>query len=319
MRLLLMSGLLALLAPAPPAVQEWTSPRTSWGDPSLEGVWLSVNRDGVPFQRPEDDVDDSILLELVESGVIERVVRRDRFPLSALQGELVREERRNTLAAWRVTGAWRGSLVVEPPDGRLPPLTPAAEARAATAWRTSDSGGPWTRAADFGPVERCLSRGIIGSMVPSLDYHGVQIVQAPGAIVIRHEAMHDARIIPVDGRAPIGAAIRGYMGDSRGRWDEDILVVETTRFNGKTGARAHGNELPTSEQLRLTEYFIRMDADTLLYDVTVDDPGTWVSPWRMVFPLTRSDTYAMTEYACHEGNYAIRNILSATRARQSAR
>jgi hypothetical protein len=319
MRAFLVLSVLVVLAAGSFGAQDGVSPRTAWGDPSLEGTWLAVNPEGIPFQRPDEMSDDSILLELVESGVIERVVRRDRFPLSALQGELVREERRNTLAAWRITGDWRGSLVVDPADGRLPSLTPAAEARVAAAWRTSDSGGPWRQAADFGPAERCISRGVIGSMVPSLDYHGLQIVQAPGVVAIRHEAMHETRIIRVDEHALPGDGIRGYMGSARGQWREDLLVVETSHFNGRTGARAHGNELPMSPALRLVEHFTLLDANTLLYDVTVDDPGTWVAPWRMVIPLKRSESYRLSEYACHEGNRAIRNILSAMRGREAGR
>jgi hypothetical protein len=291
---------------------------TPWGDPSFEGTWLSINTDRVPFQRPQDE-DDSVLHELVEAGVIERVVRRDRFPLSPFQAELVGEVRQNTLAAWRGSGWWRGSLVVDPPDGRLPPLTAAGRDRAATAWRTSDSVGPWNRAADLGPVERCVSRGVLGSMIPSLDYHGMEIVQAPGLVAIRHEALHETRVIWLDGRPHASEPIRGYLGDSRGHWDEGVLVVETRNLNGKTGARGHGNELPASERLRLIERFTRTDAHTLLYEVTVDDPGTWTAPWKMSFPLTRAHGYILSEFACHEGNYAIRNILSAARALDASR
>jgi hypothetical protein len=138
-------------------------------------------------------------------------------------------------------------------------------------------------------------------------------------VVLRHETMHDTRIVWLDGRAPLDPAIRGYVGHSLGRFDGDVLVVETTGFNGRTGARAHGNEMPTSEALRLTEYFTRMNDETLLYDVTVTDPDTWIAPWRMVFPLSRRDSYVLAEYACHEGNRAIRNILSVHRARDAAR
>jgi hypothetical protein len=154
---------------------------------------------------------------------------------------------------------------------------------------------------------------VIGSFVPSLDYHGTEIHQAPGVVVIRHETMHEARIVWTDGRPVLGEAVRGYMGDSRGHWDGETLVIETANANGRTGARAHGNEQPVSDRLRLTERLTRLDPETLLYEVTVDDPGTWVAPWRLAFPLTRADGYELSEYACHEGNYAVRNILSAAR------
>jgi hypothetical protein len=204
--------------------------------------------------------------------------------------------------------------VVDPEDGRLPALTDEGRARGEGGWKTSDGDGPWTSAADLGPVDRCISRGVIGSIVPSLDDHGLEILQAPGVVVLRHETMHEARIVWTDGRPAVGAAIRGYMGDSRGRWDGETLVIETANANGRVGARAHGNEVPVSDQLRLTERLTRIDQETLLYEVTVDDPGTWVAPWRLALPLTRADGYELSEYACHEGNYAVRNILSAARA-----
>ena len=137
----------------------------------------------------------------------------------------------------------------------------------------------------------------------------------PGFLVIRHEMIHETRIIPLDGRPHLSPAIRSYMGDSRGRWEGRTLVVETTNFNGRTGSRGrNGNGNPTSPALRLTERFTRLDADTLRYEVRVDDPETWTRPWTVAFPLTRDPGYTMYEYACHEGNYAVRNILSAARA-----
>jgi hypothetical protein len=143
----------------------------------------------------------------------------------------------------------------------------------------------------------------------------MQIHQAPGFVVIRYEMIHEARIIPLDGRPHLGKALRSYMGDSRGRWEGDALVVETTNFNGRTGSYArNGDGNPTSTALRLIERFRLRDARTLLYEVRVDDPETWVRPWRVAFPLTRDDKYVMYEYACHEGNYALKNILSAARA-----
>jgi len=137
----------------------------------------------------------------------------------------------------------------------------------------------------------------------------------PGLVVLRYEMIHETRIIPLDGRPHAGTKLRSYMGDARGRWDGAALVVETTNFNGRTGSLGrNGNGNPTSDALKLVERFSLKDANTLDYRVTVDDPKTWARPWTVAFPLSRDATYQMFEYACHEGNYAIRNILSGVRA-----
>src|SRR5437763_9905651 len=146
----------------------------------------------------------------------------------------------------------------------------------------------------------------------------MQIVQLPGLVVIRYEMIHETRIIPLDGRPHTGPKVRSYMGDARGRWDGATLVVETTNFNGRTGSLGrNGNGNPTSDALKLVERFSLKDANTLEYRVTVDDPKTWTRPWTVAFPLSRDPTYEMFEYACHEGNYAIGNILSGVRAAES--
>ena len=143
----------------------------------------------------------------------------------------------------------------------------------------------------------------------------MQIHQAPGVVVIRYEMVHEARVIPLDRRPHVSSVIQSYMGDSRGRWEGDTLIVETTHFNGRTGSYGrNGDGNPTSTALRLVERFRLRDANTLLYEVLVDDPQTWVRPWKVAFPLSRDDRYVLYEYACHEGNYALRNILSAARA-----
>ena len=156
-------------------------------------------------------------------------------------------------------------------------------------------------------------------MFPAGYNNAYQIVQVPGYVVIASEMIHETRIIPLDGRPHIAPAIRSYMGDPRGRWEGRTLVVETTNFNGRTGSLArNGNGNPTSEALRLVERFTRRDGDTLDYSVTVEDPRTWTRSWTVAFPLTRDPDYTMYEYACHEGNYAIRNILSAFRAAEQS-
>ena len=155
-------------------------------------------------------------------------------------------------------------------------------------------------------------------MFPASDTNGLEIVQAPGLVAIRAEMIHEVRLIPLDGRPHISPAIRAYMGDARGRWERGTLVVETTNFNGKTGARMNGDEAPTSARLRITERFMPVDEYTLRYEVTLDDPGTWTRPWTVAYPLERQSAYTLSEYACHEGNYGLANILSAARAAEKA-
>ena len=293
------------------AAQAWQMPRTEWGDPDFEGIWLSVNAEGFPFQRVDEGADEAtVLREIVDAGAVEAGLLNEGVPVASRL-----EERRLAVSEWRLRGTGSVSLVVDPPDGRLPAMTPQGRVRTATAWRSTVlTQGPWDSAADVGPVERCISRGVLRSMLPAYDYHGVEIVQAPGVVVIRSESIHEARVIPLDASPPLAGAIRSYMGDSRGYWDGDDLVVETGNFNGKTGAQLNGNETPTSERMRLIERFTRADAATIEYRVTVDDQDTWTAPWTVAVPLSRRDDYDWSEYACHEGNYPLRGILSAARA-----
>jgi hypothetical protein len=169
--------------------------------------------------------------------------------------------------------------------------------------------------ADLRPYDRCITRGVLGSAFPNSYGSGMQIHQAPGFVIIRHEMVHEARVIPLDRRPHVSPVIQSYMGDSRGWWEDETLVVETTNFNGRTGSYArNGDGNPTSTVLRLVERFRLRDARTLLYEVVVNDRQTWVRPWKVAFPLSRDESYVLYEYACHEGNYALANILRAARA-----
>jgi hypothetical protein len=211
------------------------------------------------------------------------------------------------------------SLIVDPENGRLPPMTEDG-ARRAKEWRVrADPEYRPAAAADLRPYDRCISRGVLGSAFPNQYGSGMQIHQSPGFVVIRHEMVHEARVIPLDGRPHVSPAIQSYMGDSRGRWEGDTLVIETTNFNGRTGSYArNGDGNPTSTALRLVERYRLRDAKTLLYEVLIDDPQTWVRSWKVAFPLGRDESYVLYEYACHEGNYAIGNILRAARAAERA-
>jgi hypothetical protein len=215
------------------------------------------------------------------------------------------------------------SLIIDPRDGRIPPMTAEGQKRTAAIPKTwyydNNGGGPFNGPADLSVYDRCITRGVVGSMTPTGYNAGNQIVQAPGYVALRNEMIHETRVIPLDGRPHVSSSIRGYMGDSRGRWEGDTLVVETTNLTNQTGVGANGRAIFHSEALRLTERFTRLDENTLQYAVTIDDPVMWTRPWTISLPLTRDPAYGMFEYACHEGNYGLRNILSGSRADESAR
>jgi hypothetical protein len=306
----------ALLGQAPAG---YRTPRTPWGDPDLQGVWPSTSMVGVPLERP---------VEFGTRTTLSDTEFRQRQAQAARQAEADDEELVVPQAGGGGDGTgppshWgergqaqrQNSLIVDPADGRMPKMTPYGAERMAMRARYSSTGqGPFNSAADLDYYDRCISRGVIGSMLPVVYNNGTEIVQAPGYVAIRYEMIHDTRIIPLDGRPAPAAAIRQYMGDARGRWDGDTLVVETTNFNGTIGVTGNGRLRPASDALRVTERFTRTGPDTIQYQATVTDPKTWTAPWTVSFPLERDDAYGFYEYACHEGNNAMRNILSGARA-----
>ncbi len=313
-----------VIAQAPgAAAQHWVHPTTPWGDPDIQGVWPSANIAGTPFERAAD------LGERATLTAEEFATRQKEFAANEARV-------RGTLAdgakvappddgdtgggpahwgeGWLRTPNLRTSLIVKPSNGRFPATTSEYTARVASSWRDSFGSGPWNKPDDLGPYDRCISRGLLGSMFPSAYNNGNEIVQAPGLVAIRNEMVHEARIIPVDSRPRPGAALRSYMGEPRGHWEGNTLVVESTQFNGRFGARGNGNNIPLSDQLHVVERFTRTAADTLEYEVTVSDAKTWAGPWTVAYPLKLDNEYAMFEYACHEGNYGLPNILSGARA-----
>jgi hypothetical protein len=204
--------------------------------------------------------------------------------------------------------ARRPSLVIDPPDGRVPLRPEAAKKRdAALAGRVE-------AVEDFGPWERCITRGVPGGMFPGAYNNGHQIVQTPEHFVIHSEMIHEARVIPLDGRPHLAAGVTSWNGDSRGHWQGDTLVVDTTNFNGKgwiatNVAAGWIRGVPQSQACHLVERFTRVDANTIRYEVTVDDPEIYTRAWTVAFPLNKTDDYRLFEYACHEGNYALGNML----------
>ena len=208
----------------------------------------------------------------------------------------------------------QASLIVDPPNGRLPPLTAAAQQRATD--RRANAPAQPASYTDFSLYERCITRGLIGSVMPGGYNNGNQIFQAPGYVTIVNEMIHESRVVPLDGRPHLSPAIRSHLGDSRGRWEGDTLVVETKNIADRLGLGL--NNTGASAALTITERFTRTGDTTLRYLLTVDDPMTWTAPFTMQFTLERDDDYGMYEYACHEGNHAMRNILSGARATERA-
>ena len=296
-------------------------PRTSWGDPDLQGVWPSGALNGVPFERPTEF---GVRAQLTDAEFAGRVAAAQR-QAAADAAEFVAPGPAVPVpiapSHWLESGraSRQTSLIVDPPDGRLPPMTDGG-ARRASAWPSTNPAVGYARAQDFNVYDRCITRGVLGSTFPNIYNTGMEIIQAPGVVAIRYEMVHETRIIPLDGRPQLSAVIRSYMGEARGRWEGATLVVETTNFNGLTGSLArNGNGNPTSTALRLVERFTRRNADTLDYSVAIEDPETWTRPWTVAFALTRDPEYTIFEYACHEGNYAIVNMLRAFRAAEAGR
>jgi len=288
----------------------YTVPRTPWGDPDLQGIWSSDEEAGVPLERPTGQekpaVEGSELDELLE----QRAQQRASTALTI--GGATGAGPTHWYENWGRKSA-RTSLVVDPPDGRVPPLTPQAQKRQRT--RSGGSGsfgnGPFDKAADFTPYDRCITRGLPSVMFPAIYNNNTRIVQAPGYVALTYEMIHETRVIPLDGRPFAGDRIRGYMGDGRARWEGDTLVVETQNFSERTNYRG------AAATLRLVERFRRVHHRGLRYEVTVVDPDTFTRPWTAVLNL--GPGLDLFEYACHEGNYAMRNMLSAARAAEAAR
>ena len=288
--------------------KSWSPARTPWGDPDVEGTWSSDDLRGVPTQRPEEFAGRTELSD-------------EEFATRAAANQKTRTQELNRVGAFRNDVGTRtfrqASLVVEPSDGRIPPLTPDAQQRTAQVAATRRSApGSWT---DRSFYDRCITRGVLGSVLPVIYGNGNMIFQAPGYVSITYEMVHDTRIIPLDGRPHVGKNIRQYLGDARGHWEGQTLVVETTNFLGNTtGAGGNGGGTATSDALRLTERFTRVAADVLDYEATIDDPKTYTRPWKLLLPLTTQPGYQVLPYECHEGNLAIRNILSAARSEEKA-
>jgi hypothetical protein len=303
-------------APKPVAPKTWKASRTPWGDPDIAGVYTNSDEAGIPFERPAEF--EGRRLEDISADELARLqkTRREATIENAVR---LSQEPNPQLFWWETLNAQnsRAWLVLDPPDGKIPPQTPGGQQRAtarADARRLSGR-GPADSYEDRSLYDQCISRGLPGSMMPAIYGSSYQIHQGPGFVAIRYEMIHETRVIPLDARPHVGKNLRTYMGDARGRWEGETLVVETTNFKDQTAYR--GSDGGT---LRLIERFKAIGPDTVEWSVTANDPSTWVRPWTFAMNLTRKDQSQQPfEYACHEGNYGLRNILSAARAGEKAR
>lgn len=306
------------------AAKTWTAPRTLWGDPDISGLWPANDMQGTPYERPEElgtraTLNDKEFAARQEAR--QRQARADGEVYVAPGSRTGIGGPSHWSAGERGAPQRQASLVVDPPNGRIPPMTEGGKKRIALARSTyyydfpdAVVAHPFETFEDLGPYDRCITRGVLSSMLPTAYNMGTEIMQFPGAVVIRNEMIHETRIIPLDGRAPLPGGMKSYMGTSRGHFEGDTLVVRTTNLNGKTGMQANGMMLIPSDALVLEERFTPLSANILQYEVTINDPKTWTAPWKVSFPLRRDNGYQMFEYACHEGNYAMRNTLSGSRA-----
>jgi hypothetical protein len=289
----------------------WTPPKTAWGDPDIQGEWPATAR--IPMQRPTNLGTRAVLTDE------ELAQRENQFKKQSDEdNEEVAKSSDVTInppSYWQERGKpdRQASLVVDPPDGRVPPLTPEGQA-AVHALRGGlgpgshfpDKVDSWE---DFDIYSRCITRGMVSSMLPTLYNFGNEILQAPGYVIIRNEMIHETRVIPLDGRPHVGKGIATYMGDSRGHWEGNTLVVETTNLKSSPGAG--GGQF--SDAAVLTERFTRTSPKDLSYDLTVNDLKTWTKPWTIHMPYKLDPSYKIYEYACHEGNYMMLDALSGAR------
>jgi hypothetical protein len=282
----------------------YTTPKTPWGDPDLQGVWSSDDAT-MPMARPQN-VEGRLYLNDQEFAArqkqIQQGVSNGENAVGSFRGDFARRAFRQT------------SLIVDPPDGRTPALTDEAQKRRAPRDQGTFGDGPFNSTEDFTLYDRCITRGIVGSVMRVVYGNGNRIVQAPGMVVISYEMIHDTRVFYTDGRPHIGQKIRQYLGDSRARWEGDELVVETTNLTDKTSIGPNGNGLRHSDKMKITERFKRVGDQILQYQITVDDPVTYAAPFTLSLPLTPLDGGVLLPYECHEGNYAVRQSLGAERA-----
>jgi hypothetical protein len=307
----------AAQTPAKNTRSSYVALKTAWGDPDLQGTYTDKDENGIPMEKPNQfqgkslaEVDDSELADIVKE-------RQERAAAGAAAiggadtgaGPVHWYEHYDA----KNSRAW---LVLDPPDGRIPDQVPAVQQRNAARAAARGARGAADSYEDRSLYDRCITRGIVGSMLPVIYGNSFQFVQGPGYVAIRYEMIHETRVIPLTSQPRVSPKLHMLMGDPRGHFEGSTLVVETANFTDRTALGVNGGGVRHSEKLRLVERFTPISAKTIEWKVTVEDPDTWVKPWSFALNLTKDATQPVFEYACHEGNYAIRNILSAARAEE---
>jgi hypothetical protein len=290
--------------PAPPA--GWSVSRTEWGDPDLRGMWPVDYLQGTPRDRPPEL---GTRTEWTEEEYAQRFA-------AAEEGATLIEKQDKIgilgMGHWTERGRplWQTSLITQPANGRTPPLTEEgrrAQAAVKTSWNTE----VFDKLTDFGNWDRCLTRGLPGSLMPGAYNMGIRIAQSPGLVVIAIEMAHETRLIYLDGREPPPAEYTQYLGYSRGHWEGDTLVIETTNF---TPGMSNGAS-PNSAQMKMTERLTPTGPDQIRYEAWIEDPVMLTAPYKIDMPWQRNPNYEFYEYACHEGNVQVRGYITATSPR----
>lgn len=288
----------------PATARGWVPPRTPDGQPDIQGLWNNIDSFFTPLQRPAKlgekvAVTDDELRTVLEEEATRKLDASDAG--TGAYGHEWYEYKRNVIRN-------APSLIIAPPDGRIPAMTPWAKDLTAS-MRARQMHDP--DAMD--PGDRCISRGILGEMLPTFYNNGKQIIQTPGYVTIISEMIHHARVIPLDHRPRPPDSFRTWTGVPRGRWEGTTLVVESTNFSRREVLRNIGIQ---TERLKMTERFTPIDAKTLMYRITIEDPDVYTAPWTIEFPFVRDSGYQMFEYGCHEGNHAVENMLRGARAEE---
>ena len=328
---LALSALIQALAVAqsrPGSVPSSTPPRTAWGHPDISGIFTNRDETNTPLERPDEFKGRSS--SDFSAADLEKLSKERQAIAAKIAGGIGGAETGAGPTHWyeHLKGASsRAWFIVDPPDGKLPAMTPQAMKREAEYAALNNARNGEGRAdswLDRSLYDRCITRGLPGSMMPAIYGNSYEILQSPDFVAIRYEMIHETRVIPLDpstalgasGRPHVSSKIRQYLGDARGHWDGNTLVVETTNFTNKT--HMGYNNRYNSEKYKLVERFTPVSPTRLQWQVTIDDPDTWTRPWTFTMPLTRDDTQPVFEYGCHEGNRGLEHILSAARSEERA-
>jgi hypothetical protein len=320
--------------------QGWGHPRTAWGDPDLTGTWPVSFVGSVGLERcrgfarpggpppPPCDLKKAFRTDAEYTEAVGTFLKQTDRATAALQagnfGQALQAGVVDPTFPQRQT-----SLIVDPADGRLPEMTAEGKRRSAlmkSSWALPDEVQTWDHWEDFESWDRCITRGMPSSMMPYRYNNGIRIMQTPGYVILDLEMVHEVRVVPVDGRRDLRPVFKHYMGESRGHWEGNTLVVVTTNYRpgpsatniGVAGSPA-GNRFPVSDQMKTTERFTRLNDDIMLYEITTEDPVVLTRPWTARYPLKNDPTYDWWEYACHEGNRTIGDYIRTSRAERAAK